>query len=83
MPGKVWYYLYVINEFDSDSSVGSTLQVVQIYFDTATYDEIERDVKVIFYLITEAAMYKSLLALNVLKAYPRQKISIPSNLSNI
>ena len=31
----------------SDSSVESTLQVVQIYFDTATYDEIERDVKVI------------------------------------
>ena len=51
MPGKVWYYLYVVNEFDSDSSVGSTLEVVQIYFDTATYDEIERDVKVIFYLI--------------------------------
>ena len=83
MPGKVWYYLYVVNEFDSDSSVGSTLQVVQIYFDTATYDKIERDVKVIFYLITEAAICKSLLALNVLEAYPCQKISIPSNLSNI
>ena len=30
----------------SDSSVDGTLQVVQIYFDTSTYDEIERDVKV-------------------------------------
>ena len=29
-----------------DTSVKSKLQVVQIYFDTATYDEIERDVKV-------------------------------------
>ena len=30
----------------SDSSVGSSFLVMQIYFDTATYDEIERDVKV-------------------------------------
>ena len=29
-----------------DSTTDSYLQVIQIYFDTATYDEIERDVKV-------------------------------------
>ena len=34
----------------SDTSVDGTLQVVQIFFDTATYDEIERDVKVTFVL---------------------------------
>ena len=29
-----------------DSTIDTPLQVIQIYFDTATYDEIERDVKV-------------------------------------
>ena len=32
--------------FDSGSSVDTSLDVIQIYFDTATYDEIEKDVKV-------------------------------------
>ena len=31
-----------------DSSLKSRLDVVQIYFDTTTYDEIQRDVKVKF-----------------------------------
>ena len=35
---------YTIN-FTSILS-GATIQLVQIYFDTATYDEIERDIKV-------------------------------------
>ena len=33
--------------FNSASSVDVSLDVIQIYFDTATYDEIEKDVKVI------------------------------------
>ena len=37
----VWFSVY------SDSSVEVSLDVIQIYFDTATYDEIEKDVKVI------------------------------------
>ena len=32
--------------FNSASSVEVSLDVIQIYFDTATYDEIEKDVKV-------------------------------------
>ena len=32
--------------FNSASSVDVSLDVIQIYFDTATYDEIEKDVKV-------------------------------------
>ena len=32
---------------DADSSVDPSLDVIQIYFDTATYDEVEKDVKVI------------------------------------
>ena len=31
---------------DADSSVDPSLDVIQIYFDTATYDEVEKDVKV-------------------------------------
>ena len=44
----------------SDSSVDGTLQVVQIYFDTPTYDEVERDVKVAFVLQFEMKFYKNL-----------------------
>ena len=40
--------LYV-SFFPQDSSVESRLQVVHIYFDTSTFDQIERDVKVRFF----------------------------------
>ena len=42
-------YIYCL-----DSSVKSQLHVVQIYFDTATFDEIERDVKVLFFFVIKS-----------------------------
>ena len=40
-------YLYQNNIFSVREIGFSPMQVVQIYFDTATFDEIEKDVKVI------------------------------------
>ena len=46
-----WITLYQIhdskvNEDSGEELPESTLQLVQIYFDTATYDEVERDKKI-------------------------------------
>ena len=49
------------NHMNSAGEIGFTpLQVVQIYFDTATFDEIEKDVKVILCLlkITATIMWR-------------------------
>ena len=40
-------YFYQNNIFSVREIGFSPMQVVQIYFDTATFDEIEKDVKVI------------------------------------
>ena len=44
---KFLYIIFSINLFNSpDATIDyAPLQLVQIYFDTATYDQIERDVK--------------------------------------
>ena len=41
-------YIYRADLFPATTLVHAPLEAVYIYFDTATYDEIERDVKVAF-----------------------------------
>ena len=45
-----------LNGFKGKLLEPSPLQLVEIFFDTATYDEIERDVKVFLIIIFVAAM---------------------------
>ena len=51
-----------LNGFKGKLLEPSPLQLVEIFFDTATYDEIERDVKVFLIMIFVAAMLLCWLA---------------------
>ena len=42
------WVIFLIQAFSGEQVPGSSLHLVQIYFDTATFDEIERDKKIKF-----------------------------------